>query len=164
MYKIKDIPDEFLEKLEYDENSASGLVWKVNIYNKDGKLHTRKGKVAGCFNRGRWQVGILKLGSIFCHRIAWALFNGKPDTSMIIDHIDGNSLNNNINNLRLVTPLENNRNSARRWDFQDSHLPNGVVFKEYLNGGKTKWNPYFEVHWKDKNKYRSKCFLSTNLV
>ena len=175
MYKIKDIPDEFLEKLEYDENSPSGLVWKVNIYNKNGKLHTRKGTVAGSINyknkgerASNWSVKILNLGKFTCHRVIWALFNGKPDKSMIVDHIDGNPLNNKIENLRLVTSSDNNRNSARQKKFQDSYLPNGVTFKEAINGSKTKYNPYFEVHWQDeesknKNKCRNKCFSINKL-
>lgn len=43
------------------------------------------------------------------HRIVWVMFNGKFKFSDI-DHIDGNSLNNNIENLRNVPRSENNKN------------------------------------------------------
>lgn len=45
------------------------------------------------------------------HRVAWALHHGAwPDG--LIDHIDGDRQNNRIANLRVVTPLENSRNTS----------------------------------------------------
>jgi DNA-binding transcriptional regulator YdaS (Cro superfamily) len=48
----------------------------------------------------------------FGHRIAWKLCNG-VDPGGIIDHIDGNTLNNRIANLRDVTAQENCKNRSR---------------------------------------------------
>ena len=46
------------------------------------------------------------------HRMAWLyVYGSEPIATMQIDHIDGDGLNNNINNLRLVTKSENNHNS-----------------------------------------------------
>ncbi len=46
---------------------------------------------------------------LYVHRIAWVLYYGKwPDNE--IDHIDGNGLNNAIENLRDVTRSENHKN------------------------------------------------------
>ena len=42
------------------------------------------------------------------HYLVYKLFNGEYDTNKyIIDHIDGDKLNNNVNNLRLLTRSEN---------------------------------------------------------
>lgn len=46
---------------------------------------------------------------VYAHRAAWAIHHGHwPDGP--IDHIDGDPLNNRIENLRVVTDLENRRN------------------------------------------------------
>lgn len=40
-------------------------------------------------------------------RIVWAWFNGKVPAGMVVDHINNNKLDNNLNNLQLLTPQEN---------------------------------------------------------
>lgn len=67
-------------------------------------------------------------------------FLPNPDNLPEIDHIDGNALNNNLDNLRWVTRLENNNNpitlSKLKLSAQDISKPvlqlkNGVIVKEY---------------------------------
>ena len=59
-----------------------------------------------------------KIYSIYLHRLVYWLYNPEwdvMDSSMEnhIDHIDGDKLNNNIKNLRLVTNQENQFNRTR---------------------------------------------------
>ena len=57
------------------------------------------------------------------HRLM-SIFLGQPDSEQdCIDHIDGNSLNNNINNLRWCT-LQQNCFNSQRW--KNKTLPKGV--------------------------------------
>ena len=73
------------------------------------------------------------------HRLAWLAYYGKwPDGEL--DHIDGNGLNNAINNLRDVTPTLNRRNTKMY-----SHNSSGI------NG----------VYW-SKNDYRWVANISLN--
>ena len=44
------------------------------------------------------------------------MHNGRLDDDVHIDHIDGNTLNNKLENLRTVDRGTNNRNAARRSD------------------------------------------------
>lgn len=49
-----------------------------------------------------------KIHSIMAHRLIWVLTYGQSeDTSLVLNHIDGNKLNNAISNLELVTHKRN---------------------------------------------------------
>lgn len=54
-----------------------------------------------------------KTKSVSLHRLLYSTFVGKIPDDMVIDHIDRNKLNNNLNNLRLVTMSQNQMNSDR---------------------------------------------------
>jgi len=71
------------------------------------------GDVAGCkkSNKGGYSyMSISFKGKQYkAHKIAWLIFYGVPPKHQI-DHEDGNSVNNRIENLRDVTQIENGRN------------------------------------------------------
>lgn len=58
----------------------------------------------------------------YAHRAAWLYVHGVLDDSMVIDHRDGNGLNNSITNLRLVTREINQRNRRKK----DSTIAPGI--------------------------------------
>jgi hypothetical protein len=51
--------------------------------------------------------------SLFAHRIIWTLFHGEIPENHVIDHVDGDSTNNKIENLRCVTQDVNARNKGK---------------------------------------------------
>lgn len=61
------------------------------------------------------------------HRLIWVLHYGPIPEGSLVDHRDGIRGNNNIDNLRLATPLENSRN-------RHTHANNrlGIVGVTYL--------------------------------
>lgn len=65
------------------------------------------------------------------HRIIYFMHTGHGPDSLVVDHIDGNILNNSPDNLRACTHEENMWNAKRRSDV-DQTLPKGVSEK----GGK----------------------------
>lgn len=84
----------------YDANSKSGLIW----------LKTQKEAGTNC--HGYWKVKLFGK-QWYAHRIVWLLFNDAVGFKMVIDHLDGNSTNNKIENLREVSCSENLRNIKR---------------------------------------------------
>ena len=94
--------DTLKEILDY--NPITGLfTWKI-----DRKGGSKAGDVAGCHQSGYIYIKInYKLYA--AHRLAWFFTYGQWP-SEIIDHIDNNSTNNQILNLREASHSENMRN------------------------------------------------------
>lgn len=65
-----------------------------------------------------------KYRKIYAHRAAWMYMHGAIPDGLVIDHLDGDGLNNRINNLRVVTMSINQRN--RKNDLMQRKSPRGV--------------------------------------
>lgn len=90
------------EYLEYRDGAA---YWKKNT----GHQHivgTRYGH-----KRPRYRAGKVKQKSFMEHRVVWALCRGPFEKGLVIDHINGDTHDNRIENLRIGTPSENLMNS-----------------------------------------------------
>ena len=95
-----------------DSTSPSGLRWKKQrprskMYAGDqaGSILTKE------TGKKYWQIKLCdKVYKV--HRIVYILHHGKIDQDLVIDHIDGDGLNNNIDNLRLVTQFVNSLNMS----------------------------------------------------
>jgi len=98
------IPQGLLDMVDYRDGI---LYWKEDRYRK------RAGDVAGGLYYAsrnctiRWRLKY-KGESFYRSRVVWALFNGEPKA--LIDHIDGNTLNDKIENLREATNAQNQHN------------------------------------------------------
>ena len=68
---------------------------------------------------------------------------GKPLKGFVVDHIDGNKLNNQPENLRIVTVRQNAQN-------QHTHRA-GRLVGCYYNKPTKKWMAYIEIDGKKKN-------------
>ena len=139
-----------------DYTSPTGLKWKVSP-----AFQIEAGSIAGtidynpsterkCYrvmvNNSKWLV----------HRIIWCMRHGNIDSSLEIDHLDGNAMNNSFNNLRLVSVAVNSRNHKQRKD--NSTGVTGVRFTT------TKWSTYATANWyDDSGKQKAKCFCCKKL-
>lgn len=89
----------------YDKSSPSCLRWAVDIIDLTGRIHSkaRKGAVAGSISaNGYWTVFTGGKGYRI-HRIVFELCHNKPvPENHDVDHIDGNTLNNETSNLRVT--------------------------------------------------------------
>jgi len=101
---------EILDLFYYDETSPTFLRWKKARY----KTRIKDGSQAGCLTTGLGKTEKSKVTvnrkSMLVHRIIYTLHYGDIKQNYVIDHIDGDPRNNNINNLREVTPAVNSRN------------------------------------------------------
>lgn len=143
--KVKEITYNDVSKMFYlSEESPSFLKRKSD--NKIAGGITGKGKQY-------YKVGIKK--SYFqVHRIVWSLFNHcdvPPD--LVVDHIDGNSLNNHPLNLRLTNHLGNAINSNL------SKRNKGV---QWVNG-RVNSGGAWKATWYENHKQFSKRFSPTVL-
>lgn len=143
-------PEQLHEILSYDAGTGE-LTWKVREEHwfKDG-YRTAQGeannwntryaeKRAGCVAK----VGYRYVRLPFCsaptpeHRVIWAMTNGVwPD---VIDHINGDKLDNRLINLRNVTQKTNMSNAAM-WSHNTSGQT-GVMFDKRAK----KWKSYIKV-------------------
>jgi hypothetical protein len=90
--------------------------WKWFANNMNGKFYVKK----------KITVSKNKQTDIYMHR-----FIMKPNKGMVIDHLDGNTLNNQKNNLRICTHAENMRNSKIPINNKSGYK--GVSYQENRN-------------------------------
>lgn len=136
-----------------DDKSPSGLTWKES--RGTVKAGSAAGGVLKSARTSYYITRVMRIGYLV-HRIIFEMTTGKEiPPGMEIDHIDGNGLNNNFSNLRLVSHAINCRNK-RLSDTQKNGgnpIPNGVTLCSSGNGyratindlsGKAK-SMYFEI-------------------
>jgi HNH endonuclease len=110
----------FADLLKY-EPTTGALVWAVT---RNGQGFRYGGEVGSVRSDGRYRTFVMNGKRRYCHRVIWEMLNGPIPDGLCIDHIDGNGLNNRIENLRAVTLSENQRN--RRLDAASSLGIHGV--------------------------------------
>lgn len=94
---------------DYFEYRDGLLIWKVRAASK-----IKPGDVVGSIDKVTgYVIAGVRRKRYKAHRIIWELFNGPIPEGMEIDHADHNRANNRIDNLRLVTRADNNRNASK---------------------------------------------------
>jgi len=94
------------EFLRY-EASTGRLLWSVYRGGRGGQPGDEAGTIKEC---GRYRTFVLNRKRYYTHRVIWEMVNGPIPDGMCIDHIDGNGLNNKVENLRVTTLSGNQRN------------------------------------------------------
>lgn len=104
-----------------------------------------------------------KMHSVKVHRLVYMTFVGEIPEGMQIDHIDGDASNNNLDNLRCVSPKENSNNPNTVWKLKGEN--NGMYGRKHTEDskfkmsnnkiGKYKGRPLKNSIWSQYNLSRS---------
>ncbi len=124
---------EFSKYLYYAPDSPSGLRWKVDIWvgKRFNRRAIRAGDVAGCSNKmHKYYTVRLQRKGYKNHHVVLVLHGIEIPSGMLVDHIDGNKLNNRFENLRVVGFGDSNKN--RIYNISNSEIPY-VHYSEKLN-------------------------------
>ena len=142
MTKRKPIDVDELKKVFRIRN---GNLERINYHYTNGKWTVVNNKKN--HNGGYCQVNF-NGRMIKYHVIIWILSTGKDiPEGMDIDHINGNKIDNRIENLRLVTRRQNQQN-------RKTHRAGRLVGATY-NKGHNDWRSQIEI---DKNKISLGCY------
>ena len=109
--KSLDVDSVFIKSRFYYDNTSPTFLRYREGNNQVGKLRRVAGDIAGRTLSGRYVIDVGGFTRMV-HRVIWYLLKADDPIGFVIDHIDGNSLNNNIDNLRKVTQKENSRNTG----------------------------------------------------
>lgn len=114
----------------YDETSNSCLRWKVSRLNTKhfGNYITVSGDIAGGLGTDGYWYNCVNRIKRPTHVVIWEMFNGELKDGFVIDHINGNSKDNSIANLRIVEKEKNSRNC--KMSSRNSSGVTGVTFHQ----------------------------------
>jgi hypothetical protein len=104
--KAKKISREIIEE-RFEYNEGGYLTWKYSP-----RYGIKPGDRAGFTDSNGYRMIRINRKSYKEHRLIWVLLNGSLEN--YIDHIDGNTENNKIENLRECSHSENHANVSRR--------------------------------------------------
>jgi hypothetical protein len=151
--------DLFNRHFFYDISSPSGLRFKIDSGWSGTYFMNKAESVAGSKRKNKdgsfkcWDV-TLKGVRYKVHRIIYTLLNKDFNKSLVIDHLDGNPLNNDITNLIAKTRKHNNQNMRLNPNNKSNY--SGVCLKKFKR--KHSVHLYWQARWFDKSVEKSKSF------
>ena len=113
-----------------------------HLYWKNAVLPSNNGKLAGYDNKNGYMKVTIKNKQYYIHRIIYLMQHGFMP--QMIDHIDGNSKNNSIENLREADSSKNNFNSVYKNKNKSGYR------NVFYNKERNTWTIYITINKKTK--------------
>lgn len=138
----------FIERYEYNPKTGA-LTYKKSVGS------ARKGRQVGTEHLN-YRVTKVDGKHWFVHKIIWAMHYGVVPTR--IDHINGDGLDNRLENLRLATPAENmwNKSGNSNKKLPKGVHPHGKKFKVCISkGGKQHYLGLYKTVDEAKEAYNT---------
>jgi hypothetical protein len=142
------ITQEYLKSVLYYNQDTGNFVWIKKENSKSTRI--KIGEIAGCIDNNGYRIIRISGKGYKSHRLAWLYIYGNLPFKMI-DHINGNKIDNRISNLREVSNKENQLNQNRH---RLGSLP-GAIFRKKSN----KWQSYINLN----NKFKHLGYFNTEL-
>lgn len=98
-------------------DAEAGLVWSAKLGRPIGQR--RKGRYHALMLKHPDRIGAVQVG---LHRVIWESAHGPIPDDMQVNHIDGNTSNNSIRNLELVTSAGNIEHAIATGLRRDAHI------------------------------------------
>lgn len=132
------LQEELNSILAYDPLTGI-LTWK------DNRSNMIQGSVAGSVNSAGYKTITINSKTFRVQRIIWIMMFGYIPNDFFIDHVNGNKIDNRLENLRLATNSQNQQN--RPAPKNNSSGYRGVTWHKQMN----KWMARISHHGKRKN-------------
>lgn len=146
-----------IEKIfKIDETSPSRLAWNIDIYcGIHNNVHKIKvGDHCDHISKTTGRYVVQHKDKIYqVARVVWCLENGDIPENLIIDHIDGNPLNNKTDNLQCKTLRANNQNVKSRIEGTLAGVNHRLTSLGY---------EYWTARWTDSNGKNHEKFFSVS--
>jgi hypothetical protein len=151
--------DKSKDDIEYEDEiwkdiDNTNRLYKISNYGRVKSFRTNKDGLVlkGNISISNYKRYLLTLSDksllyIFAHKLVGEYFLDNPNNYNIVDHIDGNSLNNHVNNLRWVNNQQNTLNS--KLPISNKSGKKGVWFHQ----GRNKWVAFWTVNGKKQEKH-----------
>ncbi|WKV20521.1 hypothetical protein 16Q_128 [Pseudomonas phage 16Q] len=130
----------WVEVLQYDESVPSCLRWTVS------RARQKAGEPAGSDHVKGYMRVRYNYKNYLAHRVVYELCTGETLGDDQVDHRDGDTTNNRIDNLRRITPIGQSQN-LRQYKSNTS----GVTGVRYVTMGN---HEYAQAYWMEQGTKR----------
>jgi lambda repressor-like predicted transcriptional regulator len=113
---------------KYVVSNYGRIKYKQQYINSGACSYIRKENILKNCHTGRYTITTIEGRHLALHRVVYLSFYGNIPDNLVIDHIDGNTKNNNLTNLQAITQHQNVRKGKIK---KTNDLTRGIYYDRY---------------------------------